>query len=68
MAIEWKRENKIYICSNQISMKHETCVGVDKFSDDKISKNFWVETKKDHVTENALTVFEGYSMCLLHYI
>ena len=40
MAIEWKRENKIYICSNQISMKHEICVGVDKFSDNKISKNF----------------------------
>ena len=40
MAIEWKRENKIYICSNQISMKHEICAGVDKFSDNKISKKF----------------------------
>ena len=42
IARERKRENKIYICSNQISMKHETCVTVDKFSD--VSKKFWIET------------------------
>ena len=48
-------------------MKHETCVSVDKFSDN-VSKNFWVEMQKDYAIENALTVFEGYSMCLLHYI
>ena len=41
IAGEGKRENKIYICSNQISMKHETCVSVDKFSD---VLTFWVET------------------------
>ena len=44
IAREGKRENKIYICSNQISMKHETCVSVDKFSDNDVSKCFWVET------------------------
>ena len=44
IAGEGKRENKIYICSNQISMKHKTCVSVDKFSDNEVSKNFWVET------------------------
>ena len=37
-----KRENKMYICSNQITMKQETCVSVDKFSD--VSKIIWVET------------------------
>ena len=42
IAREGKRQNKIYICSNQISMKHETCVTVDKFSD--VSKKFWIET------------------------
>ena len=30
-------------------------------------KNF-VETQEDYAIENALTVFEGYSMCLLHYV
>ena len=33
-----KRDNKIYICSNKISMKHETCVSVDKSSGNDISK------------------------------
>ena len=58
-----KTENKMYICSNQITMKQETCVSVDKFSD--VSKIIWVETQKDCAIENPLTVFEG---CLLHYI
>ena len=40
IARERKRENKIYICSNQISMKHETCVSLDNFSDNEVSKNF----------------------------
>ena len=39
-----KRENKICICSNQISMKHKTYASVDKFSDNEVSKNVWVET------------------------
>ena len=33
---EGKRENKIYMCSNQISMKHETCISVDNFSDSDV--------------------------------
>ena len=35
---------KIYIYTNQISIKHETYVSVDKFSDNDVSKTFWVET------------------------
>ena len=35
---EGKRDNKIYICSNKISMKHETYVSVDKSSGNDISK------------------------------
>ena len=49
-------------------MKHETCVSVDTFSDNEVSKIFWVEPQKDYVIENASPVFEGYSICLLHYI
>ena len=49
-------------------MKYETCISVDKFSDNEVSKNFWFETQKDYAIENALTVFEGYSMSLLRYI
>ena len=33
------RENKIYIYSHQISMKHETCVSVDKLSDNDAPKS-----------------------------
>ena len=46
IAREGKRENKIYICSNQINMKHETCVSVDKFSDNEISKIFELKRRK----------------------
>ena len=48
-------------------MKHE-CVSVDKFSDNDASEIFQVKKQKDYAIENALTVFEGYFMCLLHYI
>ena len=47
MARERKRENKIYICLNQISMKNETCVSVDKLLDNDVLKKFWVKTKKN---------------------
>ena len=40
MAREGKRENKIYICSNQISMKNETCISVDKLLDNDVLKKF----------------------------
>ena len=30
----------MYIYSNQISMRHEACVSVDKFSDNDVSKKF----------------------------
>ena len=43
---EGKRDNKIYICSNKISMKHETCVSVDKSSGNDISKKIKLKCRK----------------------
>ena len=45
-------------------MKHEY-ISVDAFSDNNVSKKIKL---KDSSIEIALTVSEGYSKCLLHYI